>query len=110
MADQPPLTVTSVDDDGVHLTAVEDLVVDVLFDGRRIWSFWTQRDTVDGRAGWPRMLRKFLHGTARVSVVEHLSGTVVFETDVALGLKLGRAELLAPASEVTPAMVGELYR
>jgi heme exporter protein A len=31
------------------------------------------------------------------------------EADVALGLKLGRAELLAPAADVTPAMVGELY-
>ncbi len=78
-------TVRAVDDAGVHLSAGEDTVVDVLFDGRRIWSFWTVRDTEDGLAAWPRMLRRFLDGTTRVTVVEHLSGSVVFEADVALG-------------------------
>ncbi len=57
----------------MHLTSEEDTVVDVLFDGRRIWSFWTVRDTVDGLAGWPRQLKKYLKGTATVSVVEHLT-------------------------------------
>ena len=60
-------------------------MVDVLFDGRRIWSFWTQRDTAEGLAAWPRMLQRFLDGTARITVAEHLSQQVVFEEDVALG-------------------------
>ena len=50
MADHASLSITAVDDAGVHLTSDEDTVVDVLFDGRRIWSFWTVRDTVDGLA------------------------------------------------------------
>ena len=90
MAVHGPRVVTSVDDAGVHLAAGDDTVVDVLFDGRRIWSFWTERDTADGLAAWPRMLLRFLDGTAQVSVVEHLSGSVVFEADVTLGSGEGR--------------------
>jgi hypothetical protein len=86
--------VTLVDDAGVHLTAAEDTVVDVLFDGRRIWSFWTVRDTADGLAEWPRMLRKFLQGTARIAVVEHLSGTVLHESEVSLGSGEGRISIV----------------
>ena len=83
----PPLppVITHVDDAGIHLTTGEDGVVDVLFDGRRIWSFWTLRDTSDGLAEWPRMLRRFLNGSTRLSVVEHLSGRVAFDADVRLG-------------------------
>ena len=47
------MRVDRVDDVGVHLQPGEDTVVDVLFDGRRIWSFWTVRDTTDGVATWP---------------------------------------------------------
>ena len=44
---------------GVHLTVGEDTVVDVLFDGRRIWSFWTLRDTRPGTpARWPSGRRR----------------------------------------------------
>ena len=34
----------------------------------------------------------------------------VAEADLALGLRAGRADLVAPAADVTPAMIGELYR
>ena len=58
----------------MHLTSSEDLVVDVQFDGRRIWSFWTLRDTRPESglllAEWPSMLRRFLKGSTRLSVVE----------------------------------------
>ena len=86
--------VTHVDDVGVHVLATKDTVVDVLFDGRRIWSFWTLRDTTASSGGssgdalvatWPPMLRRFLDGTTRLSVVEHVSGHVAFEEDVQLG-------------------------
>ncbi len=90
MAGQVPPRITAIDDAGVHVAAGEDTVVDVLFDDRRIWSFWTLRDTSDGLAAWPRMLLRFLDGTARISVVEHLSGSVVFEADVTLGSGEGR--------------------
>jgi hypothetical protein len=89
--------VTAVDDAGVHLSSSEDTVVNVLFDGRRIWSFWTVRDTEDGLAAWPRMLRRFLDGTSRISVVEHLSGVTLFEADVALGSGTGAIAIVDAA-------------
>lgn len=82
--------VTRVDDEGVQVAGGPDLVVDVVFDGRRIWSFWTVRDTVDGLAAWPAMLRRFLSGTTRLGVVEHVSGRVLFEEEVRLGKATGR--------------------
>ncbi|MET0839318.1 MAG: LicD family protein [Marmoricola sp.] len=85
------IRVDRVDEVGVHLTAREDLVVDVQFDGRRIWSFWTLRDTSEERAGlvaeWPSMLKRFLKGTTRLSVVEHVSGEVAYDEELRLGDK-----------------------
>ena len=37
--------VRTVDDRGVSLLAVGDRPVDVCLDGRRVWTFWTLRDT-----------------------------------------------------------------
>jgi len=89
MVEQVPTDVTAVDGSGVHLTSGTDTVVDVLFDGRRIWSFWTLRDTApEGSgllAGWPPMLKRFLDGQTRLAVVEHVSGRVVFEEEMSLG-------------------------
>lgn len=82
--------VERVDDAGLHLTATEDLPVDVLFDGRRIWSFWTRRDAVDGVVSWPQQLRRFLDGRSRVAVVEHTSGRTAYDDEVALGGGTGR--------------------
>ena len=90
------ISVTLVDDRGIHVTAATDTVVDVLFDGRRIWSFWTQRDVRDGVAEWPSMLRRFLDGTTRLGVVEHVSGTAVFDADVTLGRGRGRIAVVDP--------------
>ncbi len=88
--------VSAVDDAGVHVRAGEDTVVDVLFDGRRIWSFWTSRDTRDGVAGWPPMLKRFLNGVTRVSVVEHVTGSVVYDDEVHLGRGAERIAVVDP--------------
>ena len=79
MADQ--ITVDRIDEGGVHLRSREDLVVDVRFDGRRIWSFWTLRDSIDGLAAWPPQLRRFLDGSTRLAVVEHVSGRTVLDQE-----------------------------
>ncbi len=85
--------IESVDDLGVHLVSPTDTVVDVLFDGRRIWSFWTLRDSDRTDAGlvarWPAQLRKFLDGNAQLSLVEHVSGRVLREEMVSLGSGAG---------------------
>ena len=81
--------VREVDAAGIRLVAPEDLVLDVCFDDRRIWSFWTLRDTErrdqHAFAPWPPQLRRFLDGRTRLSVVEHVSGRTVFEEEITLG-------------------------
>jgi hypothetical protein len=78
-----------VDDEGILVGRRDEAVLDVLFDGRRIWSFWLLRDGTrrdDGQfVAWPRPLRRFLHGTTTLAVVEHVSGAVLFEEEVRLG-------------------------
>lgn len=89
--------VERVDEVGVHLQGREDTVVDVLFDGRRIWSFWTLRDTAEGVAAWPPVLKRFLDGTTRLSVVEHVSGHVAYDDDVRFGTKDARIAVVDAA-------------
>lgn len=102
MADAAPgaaeVRVDSVDDAGVHVTAAQDTVVDVLFDGRRIWSFWTLRDSEPAGsrrvAPWPAQLRKFLDGSAQLSLVEHVSGRVLLDELVSLGSGTGHISIV----------------
>lgn len=83
------LRVRAVDLDGLELTVRgPDRVVDVLFDGRRIWSFWVVRDThgqfgLRRRVAWPDRMLRFLDGRSRVEIVEHVTGVRLFEREVA---------------------------
>jgi SAM-dependent methyltransferase len=80
-----------VDDEGVFARSRTERILDVHFDGRRIWSFWLHRDgtRVDGGylVAWPKTLRQFLDGTAQVTLREHeaASEAPVFDAPVALG-------------------------
>lgn len=79
----------SVDDAGIRFAEESELVVDALFDGRRVWSFWLQRD--GERRGdhtfvpWPGALRSFLQGVTELQLVEHTSGDVHFDDEVRFG-------------------------
>lgn len=87
------------DDEGLVLRGgpqAADLPLDVCFDGRRIWSFWSLRDTRPGaadagpgvterRAPWPHRLRSFLDGTTDLSVVAHVDGTVLLQREQRFG-------------------------
>jgi SAM-dependent methyltransferase len=88
-ADAPALAVTRVDDDGLLLAGDTDVVVDVLFDDRRIWSFWSVRDTEPTQGGrtveWPSRLRRFLDGTTRLTVRTHVDGAVLFDEERRFG-------------------------
>ncbi|GAB2456239.1 methyltransferase domain-containing protein [Jatrophihabitans fulvus] len=79
----------SADADGVGLVRNDDLAVDVLIDGERVWSFNPRRDArrVAGlwHVPWPAPLRPHLDGIARVSAREHVSGTPLFENEVRFG-------------------------
>ena len=89
-----PLRSLRVDDEGLLLEpdpvdADHDVALDVLFDDRRIWSFWTLRDT-DKEGGarrlpWPRALGRFLDGRTTVSLVDHVHGNEVARTEAVLG-------------------------
>jgi SAM-dependent methyltransferase len=83
------VTVVRVDDEGIRARSDEEVVLDVLFDGRRIWSFWLHRDgEVSGGAilvRWPAALRRFLDGTTRLQLVEHVAGAVAYGEEVRLG-------------------------
>jgi SAM-dependent methyltransferase len=83
-----------VDDEGIRARSDGEVVLDVLFDGRRIWSFWLHRDG-EGRGltylvRWPSALRRFLDGTTRLQLVAHVTGDVVFDQEVRLGKGQGR--------------------
>ena len=74
--------------------------MDMLVDGRRVYSFWVHRDgsRAGGRIGsrwrvpWPRTLQEFLDGTARFTVVVHETGETGLRRggDARLGLRPDR--------------------
>ncbi|MFC4784113.1 methyltransferase domain-containing protein [Nocardioides sp. MAHUQ-72] len=83
--------VRRVDDRGILVWAGKERVVDVLFGGHRVWSFWTRRDTVRSTTGltrlaaWPRSMAKYLDGHARVVVQDSATGEVLFDEHVTFG-------------------------
>ncbi len=89
----------SVDTEGVLLGKPDDEILDVLFDGRRIWSFRgakvAERAGGAWRAPWPRDLRGFLRGSALVTVRD-TSGAVLAETELRFGDGEGRVSVVDP--------------
>ncbi len=101
--------VRGVDDAGVAVLVAEDRPVDVCVDGRRVWTFWTRRDSepvgaptarrpVPGRwparlAPWPRPLRAHLHGTGRITVRDSVTSRVLFDRTVSLDDGAGTIEV-----------------
>jgi SAM-dependent methyltransferase len=84
------VTDVRVDDDGITAFSGDEVVLDVLFDERRIWSFWLHRDGEQTAAAsylvpWPSALRRFLDGTTRLQLAEHVTGTVAYDEEVRLG-------------------------
>lgn len=92
--------VVEVSDAGIKLTgrdgAMADLVLDVFFDDRRIWSFWPVRDTTrEGNArlvAWPRAIVKFLSGDTRLRLTVHGSEKTWFDQEVHLTVGDGAAD------------------
>ena len=94
--------VRSVDGRGIALLAFDDRPVDVCFDGRRIWTLWTRRDTeaVGGlsaspvrRAAWPKPLTRYLDGQARITVLDSASERLYYDRELLFGSGEGRIEI-----------------
>jgi SAM-dependent methyltransferase len=87
-----------VDADGITARSGRELVLDVQFDGRRIWSLWLHRDGEprgrDTFVAWPKGLARFLDGTAQVSVVVHSTGEVLYDREHSFGTSTGRIEVV----------------
>ena len=91
MTSRTAVDVRRVDPEGIEVVARgEDRAVDVLFDDRRIWSFWVHRDTEHGRRGlrtigWPQVMSSRLRGRSTVTLVEHVSGARLWSDEVVFG-------------------------
>jgi hypothetical protein len=88
-----------VDADGIVARSSRELVLDVLFDGRRIWSLWLHRDGEtrdDGETfvAWPKGMRRFLDGEAEISVVVHSTGEVLYDEPHTFGTSTQRIEVV----------------
>ncbi|TIC87412.1 class I SAM-dependent methyltransferase [Nocardioides sp. GY 10113] len=95
------VTVRGVDEAGIALTVRgPDRALDVLFDGRRIWSFWAVRDTTPAGGlrrfvAWPERMRRFLDGAARVSVVDHVADECLHDRELTFGAGEGRVAFVS---------------
>jgi hypothetical protein len=96
----PSVDAVRVDDRGIWFRSSVDDVVDVCFDGRRIWSFWLQRDSEPSSGGrlaeWPSALHRFLRGSTRLSLVAHVSGVTLYDEEVSLGSGTDRIAVVSP--------------
>lgn len=88
----PNVDAIRVDDNGFWFSMPAgdpDDVVDVRFDGRRVWSFWLLRDSAPESGGrfvpWPIALRPFLNGSTLLAVVAHVTETTLFEQELRFG-------------------------
>jgi SAM-dependent methyltransferase len=91
-----------VDRAGLVIPHPVDEPVDVLFDGRRVWSFNPARDAKSVGASrvvhWPTALRPYLHGVAHVTLVRHGDAEHLFAGDVAFGKSPDRIRLVDDAN------------
>jgi SAM-dependent methyltransferase len=96
----PKVDAIRVDDRGIWFRSSVDDVLDVCFDGRRVWSFWLQRDSSAAAGGrlaeWPSALVRFLDGSTRLSLVAHVSGVTLYDEEVRLGSSDARIAVVSP--------------
>ena len=89
----------SVDQEGIVLGTPDDEILDVLFDGRRIWSFRgakvAERVSGSWRVPWPRDLRGFLDGIVSVAVRD-TAGELLVERELSFGAGEGRVSVADP--------------
>ena len=87
----------SIHDDGFDLFQGHT-IVDVFFDGQRIWSVAPASqgqplgdETV--RVRWPKPLRRFLHGVTRITLREHATGDLLLDHEHQFGTSVERVSV-----------------
>ena len=101
MSNVATVSIERVDEAGIVARAgSDDVVVDVCFEGRRVWSFWVLRDSVPAPRGgdrfveWPKRLRRFLDGQARVELRSHVDDTVLYDEEHSFGTADTRIDIV----------------
>jgi SAM-dependent methyltransferase len=87
-----------VDDEELRFSLDQNSVLDVLFDGHRVWSLSApdyKRDH-DGyrHAPWPDPIRPRLDGTTLLEMRDHVSGRIVAATQAQFGTGSGRVSIV----------------
>lgn len=93
----PTAATASIDDGGFRLACSSKAVLDVLFDGRRIWSVASStgaREHGEQWFSWPDPLRPYLDGCTRVTVREHVTGRTLADQEVAFGSGQGSVRVV----------------
>ena len=92
-----------LDIDGIRARSRREVLVDVAFDDRRVWSFWLHRDGVpEGLhqfVPWPPPLQKYLDGVARLTLVDSVTRDVLHDETVRFGNGDARISVTAPSGE-----------
>lgn len=95
------LDVLRIDERGLLVAPSRERLVDVAFDGRRIWSFWLVRDGEEREDGvhlaWPKPLRPFLDGVTEITLTDPGTGTVLLTRTVHLGERTERIAVVNAA-------------
>lgn len=93
-----PLT---VDRDGLCFAPADADVVDVLFDGRRVWSFPTDDLELDddglASVAWPTSIHQHLDGLATIELREHTSGRTIEQAEHRFGAGSDRVHIVDAA-------------
>lgn len=99
----------AIGDDGLRVPTAWREVLDVLFDGRRIWSLAPSRHAEgDGDCRmipWPAVVSPYLDGVTRVTVREHVTGRVLIDREQRFGTGSDRIRVVDPAGR--PLAVGK---
>lgn len=87
--------------EGLWLRGHPDAVLDVLFDGRRIWSIdrSMRPDGDEGLVPWPPALRPYLDGLARVTVRDHVTHETLVDEEATFGSGRERVRVVDASGE-----------
>ena len=95
------LDVRRIDTEGILVGGNKERLVDVSFDGRRIWSFWLPRDGEEQDGAlllrWPKPLRPYLDGVTRLTLTDPGTGAELFAETLRLGDSVERIAVVNPA-------------